>query len=130
VFGQVMELLVGREDYLRLALIDAQERDGATLTTFLPRLFPQALAFYRRLADLDSAHGRMRDIPPFVFLRALVSLVAGYLITERVAKPTQALHLPEIDWARELTDVFLYGVLNPSGMPESKSGSPEESRLY
>jgi len=109
----LMDTLIGHEDYLRLALIDAQERDGATLVGFMPQFFERAMGFYQRLVALDAAHGRLRPIPPFLFLQTLVSLILGYLITERVVRPEQTFGLPHIDWVQGLTDVFLHGVLNP-----------------
>lgn len=114
MFRGVMGLFAGHEDYLRLALIDAQERDGATLTAFLPQVLPHAQELYRRLVALDAAHGRLRDIPFLVFMRAQLSLIAGFMITEGVVKSTQMLHLPDTDWALALADVFLHGVLNAS----------------
>jgi AcrR family transcriptional regulator len=114
MFRSVIGFVAGHEDYLRLALIDAQERDGATLTTFLPQVLPLAQDLYRRLVALDSAHGRLRDIPFLVFIRAQLCLIAGFVITEGVVKSTQTLQLPETDWAQVLADIFLHGVLNPS----------------
>lgn len=107
----MVDLVLSHEDYIQLVLIDAQERDGATLITFLPQFYPRFMAFYQRMVALDADRGRLRDIPPPIFMRTLVSLIFGYLITERVAKPAETLNLPSIDWARGLVDIFLHGVL-------------------
>ena len=117
VIHGMVQLISDHEDYILLGLVDAQERDGATLITFLPQLFPRFMAFYQRLAALDAEQGRLRDIPPFVFTRTLISLIAGYLITERVAKPVKTLNLPEIDWVESIGDIFLHGVLKPTEEP-------------
>jgi len=107
----MVDLMLGHEDYIQLGLIDAQERDGATLITFLPRVFPRFLEFYQRLAALDAQQDRLRDIPTPIFMRTLISLIFGYLITERVTRPVETLNLPEMNWVQGLVDVFLHGVL-------------------
>ena len=109
----MVELVLSHEDYIQLGLIDAQERDGATLVTVLPQVFPHFLEVYQRLVTLDADQRRLRDIPTPIFMRTLISLIFGYLITERVAKPAQTLSLPEMDWVHGLVDVFLHGVLRP-----------------
>ena len=62
-----IELVATHRDYMRLALIDAQEREGATLAGFLPRILPQAQALYERLVALDAGQGRLREVPFLVF---------------------------------------------------------------
>lgn len=110
LFRGVMALMEAHQDYLALALIDAQERDGATLVTFVPIMFQRLVALHAKLAA-GPERGGLRDIPPHVFSRALVSLVMGYVLTERVAKPQATLNLPDTDWAEALADVFMRGVL-------------------
>ena len=103
--------LLSHEDYIQLSLIDAQERGGATIVTLLPQLFPHFMGFYRRLVTLDAGQGRLRDISPFLFTRTLISLIGGYLITERIAKPAETLNLSEMDWVQGLGEIFMYGVM-------------------
>jgi AcrR family transcriptional regulator len=107
----MVDLVLSHEDYIQLGLIDAQERDGATLITFLPQVFPRFLEFYQRLVALDAHQRRLRDIPTPIFMRTLISLIFGYLITERVVRPVETLGLPEMDWVQGLVDIFLHGVL-------------------
>jgi AcrR family transcriptional regulator len=114
----MVDLLQSHEDYIQLSLIDAQERDGATIVTFVPKLYPHFMEFYQRLVMLDADQGQLRDISPFLFIRTLISLVGGYLITERIAKPTETLNLPEMDWVQGLVDVFMHGILKA---PEADS---------
>lgn len=114
----IVGLFANHEDYIRLALIDAQERDGTAVVTFPPQLFPHFMAFYQRLAALDADRGQLRDLSPFVFNRTLFSLIAGYIITEYVAKPARTLNLPNMDWVEGLMDIFLHGVLK-SLQPEA-----------
>lgn len=110
LFRGVMGLMEAHQDYLALALIDAQERDGATLVTLVPLVFERMVALHAKLAA-GPERGGLRGIPPHVFGRALVSLVVGYALTERVVKPQATLNLPDTDWAEALADVFMRGVL-------------------
>jgi AcrR family transcriptional regulator len=112
-FRGVMETLVEHQDYVRLALIDTQERDGAALTALMPQFFPQIQAFYQRVLALDAGRGRLREIPLPVLMRAQISLVAGFLVTEEVVRSTQLFQAPDTDWAEALAEVSLYGVLKP-----------------
>ena len=97
-FRGLVALFEAHEDYIVLALIDAQERDGATLVTFLPTLFPMMIHFTQRLQALDAGQGRLRPIPPPILARALVSIIAGYLLTERVGRPQETHKLPPVEW--------------------------------
>lgn len=115
LFRGAVALAATHQDYLALALIDAQERGGATLVTLVPAMFERLVALYARLAALDSERGGVRGIPPHVFGRALVSMIVGYAMTERVGRPQVTLRLPETDWADALADVFMRGVLEPRG---------------
>ena len=118
-FRGVMELLTDHHDYFRLALIDTQEREGATLIAILPQFFPQIQAFYRRVLMLDAGRGRLREIPLLVFMRAQISLMVGFLVTEGVVRSTQLFQAPDTDWAGALADIFLLGVLNPTEVERS-----------
>ncbi len=109
LFHGALDLLAAHQDYLALALIDAQERGGATLSTLIPMVFPRFMVLHDALARADAA--RLRDVPPFVFNRALICLLVGYALTERILKPRAVLNLPDTNWAAALADVFMHGVL-------------------
>jgi hypothetical protein len=64
---------------------------------------------------LDAAPGWLRSLPFLVLMRAQLSLVLGFVISERLAQSTPALQLPGTDWALALADVFLRGVRKPRG---------------
>lgn len=113
VFRGLVTLFQEHEDYIRLALIDAQERDGATLITFVPRLFPVLMQFGQRLQALDEGNGRLRPISLPILIRTLISLIGGYLLTERAVHPQQSLNLPQTDWVSGLLDILMYGVFYP-----------------
>lgn len=112
MLGRSLALMDSHEDYMRLVLIDAQEREGATLSAFLPQVLPQAHELYQRVVALDAGRGELRDIPFLVFVRVMVSLLVGFVMTGRMAKSIPLFQLPETDWPQALADIFLYGVLD------------------
>ncbi|MBC7260284.1 MAG: TetR/AcrR family transcriptional regulator [Chloroflexi bacterium] len=109
LFRGALDLLAVHGDYIALALIDAQERGGATLAALIPRVFPGFMALHDALARADAAS--LRDVPPFIFSRALICILIGYAFTERILRLRPVLNLPETDWATALADVFMHGVL-------------------
>jgi len=106
---QVVETMLSHEDYIRLGLIDAQERQGKSIRAIPPRLYPVFSGFISRVRGADV--GLFRDMPVEKFLRVLVSLIFGYVYTEVVAAPSETLPLPDIDWVDAIVDVFMYGVV-------------------
>jgi AcrR family transcriptional regulator len=114
-FHQMVELLSKHDDYMQLALIDAQERSGTSLRKFLPILLPEGIVYFQRLQELDPTSYHLRNLSPFLFIRALISLIGGYIMTEHVVASLRIPHLPDIDWEQGLMDIFLHGVLEPHG---------------
>ena len=115
MFQALFAYVTEHQDYLQLALIDGQERDGVALATFLPELLPQGQMWYRRLVALEAERGqaRMQVVPFLVFVRTMLSLVVGFMLTQRVVTPERVPQMADIDWAEALADLFLYGVLRP-----------------
>ncbi|MBN1136878.1 MAG: TetR/AcrR family transcriptional regulator [Anaerolineae bacterium] len=115
LFRAALAFVTDHQEYLQLALIDAQERDGVALAAFLPDVLPWGQKWYQRLVALDagSGQGRLRDVPFVVFVRTLHSLVIGFMLTQRVATPDRVPQMAGIDWAEALADLFLHGVLRP-----------------
>jgi len=115
MFLASLEFITDHQDYLQLVLIDAQERDGAAVAAFLPEMLPKAYVWHQRLLALDAGlhHGeaRLRSVPFLVFVRALVSLLAGFMLTQRIVKTDRIPELTGIAWPEALADVFLHGVL-------------------
>jgi AcrR family transcriptional regulator len=110
-FFRMIDLFSRHDDYLQLALIDAQERNGATLRKFLPQLIPAGLSYYQRLPKRSPDKYQLRDLSPFLFMRALISMIGGYVMSKRVVGSVGSPQLPNIDWARGMADIFLHGVL-------------------
>ncbi len=118
VLRMALAFVRDHQDYLQLAQIDAQERAGAAVAAFLPEVLPRGQMWYQRLVALDaaqcSAGYRLRQIPFLVFVRTLLSLLAGFAITERVATADRLPQVADIDWPEALADVLLHGVMVPS----------------
>ena len=122
MFQALFAYITEHQDYLQLALIDGQERDGVALATFLPELQPQDQMWYRRLVALEAERGqaRMRVVPFLVFVRTMLSLVVGFMVTQRVVTPDRKPEMSGIDWAEALADVFSHAVLRPPGEMQKK----------
>ena len=117
MFQALFAYATEHQDYLQLAQIDAQERDGVALAAFLPALLPRSQVWYQRLVALDAERGqaRVRVVPYLVFVRTMLSLVVGSMLIQRVVTPDRVPQVAGIDWAEALADVFLHGVLRPPG---------------
>ena len=115
MFRASLAYATDHQDYLQLALIDAQERGGVALASLLPEVLPRTQMWYQRLVALDAECGqaRLRDVPFLVFVRTLLSLVVGFMLTQRVATPDRIPQMAGIDWAEALAGLFLHGVLRP-----------------
>lgn len=116
-------LVAEHQDYLHLAFIDAQERNGVALAGFLPEVLPRAQLWYQQLVALDAAQPdapRLRPIPFLVFLRIAVSLLTGFLLTDRVATPDRLPQMADIDWPEALADAVLHWLLKPSSQDEGR----------
>jgi hypothetical protein len=48
-----------------------------------------------------------------VFLRMMISLLLGFVLTQRVIRTDRLPQFDGVDWAEALADVFLHGVLKP-----------------
>jgi len=97
-------------EYVRLGLIDIQERQGATMASLLPLLLPPFLSFYQRLVDVDTDN-LLHGMPPHLLIRGLISLIAGYTLTDQVVSMVKPGFFPSIDWEQGFTKLFLYGAL-------------------
>ena len=106
---EIVEMMLSHDDYIRLGLIDAQERQGRNVKNVLPRMYPVFMGFVSKVMEKDES--LFRDMPIEKFLRVLVSLVFGYVYTEVVANPMEMLPLPDIDWVDAIVDIFMYGVV-------------------
>lgn len=93
-------------DFLNLMLIEIVEFKGEHVPTLFDRFVPLILPIAQRMQSLE---GRIRDVPPFILMRAFLGMFFSYYITgilmERVPSEMQKNALDHF------VDIFLYGVL-------------------
>lgn len=109
-FRGLLQIIISHEDYVRLALIDVQEREGATMAAFLPRFIPLMIGFVQRVQAADGAQGRLRELQPAVIVRTFMSVLVGFVVTERVMRLERVGLMPALDWPGALLDVLMYGL--------------------
>jgi AcrR family transcriptional regulator len=115
IISQIVNGLLEHEDYLKLGLIYAQERQANRFRTLPPRIFPMFRAFKTYIEKIQHKNDNLfRDIPVEALLHVLMSMIFGYVLTEFFVDPTETFGLPDIDWVDSMIDVFMYGVMNQS----------------
>ena len=65
------------------------------------------------MAFSPSASARVPKTLRKVAQSRLLSLLVGFMLTQRVARPDRVPQMAGIDWAEALADLFLHGVLRP-----------------
>lgn len=109
VIKQFIDHLMTHENYIRLSLIDAQERDGQAIQKMPPKMFPVLFSSIAKMKTQDD--GTLRDIPLEAVIRTMISLIMGYLATEIIAKPSNSLPIPDLDYVDHMIDIFFHGII-------------------
>jgi AcrR family transcriptional regulator len=110
---RLSSIILERVDFAQLMFVDIQEFDGGAMRGVVEKVLPVALSFAQRVIE---SGGLRTDINPFVMMRALVSLLIGYAMTERVAfsegQPRVNLipTLSREEWVEAFVDAYLHGV--------------------
>jgi AcrR family transcriptional regulator len=99
--------LENHPDLLKLMLIEIVEFNGRHAADLISHILPQLLS---PLTDLG-AQGRLRDIPPPVFLRAFLGLFFSYYLTEWLIAGTPLVQTQQ-NALDHFIEIFLYGVLS------------------
>ncbi len=123
-FREMMAVTIRHQDYFQLALIDIQERGGEAVGALVPQFLPFAYKLYEKLVAMDATR-RLQEVPFLVFTRTLISLLAGWALTEQISHFIKGIQPPDIDWAQTLADIFLHGLLN---LPIKKGEQGRERR--
>lgn len=106
-------IILEHVDFVQLIFIDIQEFDSGAMRGVVEKVLPVALRFAQRVVE---SGGLRTDINPFVMMRALVSLLIGYAMTERIAfsegQPRLGIipDLSRTQWVEAFVDVYLHGV--------------------
>ena len=96
--------------FFELAAVDMQMNGGNALTNLMTPLLPGVLQFMEKL----NATGQLRPIPTPVLARTFLSLLIGYIVSERAMPTAMQLMLrifPQKAWLDSMVDLLLYGVL-------------------
>jgi AcrR family transcriptional regulator len=110
VFHRLIHVAEKHLPFFELALLDSYANENSYLTTISTKLFSDARTFLDRL----EATGQLRPVSAVVLGRMIVSLLFGYVASERaiplVARSAMRL-LPSKAWLDGVIDLMLYGVL-------------------
>jgi AcrR family transcriptional regulator len=96
--------------FFELALMDAQVNKGAFLGNLNAQIFPKAMVLLEKI----KATGQLRPASDVILGRTLVSLLLGFVLSERavpqIARVAMRL-VPQHAWLDGMIDLLLYGVL-------------------
>jgi AcrR family transcriptional regulator len=96
--------------FFELALLDAQVNRGAFLGNLNAQIFPKAMALLEKM----KATGQLRPVPDVILGRTLVSLLLGFVLSERAMPQIARLAtrlVPQRAWLDGMIDLLLYGML-------------------
>jgi AcrR family transcriptional regulator len=96
-----------RPDFIKLMLIEIVEFNGRNMPKVIERVLPEVLPLIQRFSQQK---GLLRDIPPFIFLRAFLGLFFSYYITELLIGDTPVV-LTQSNAFEHFVEIFLHGVL-------------------
>jgi AcrR family transcriptional regulator len=107
--GRIRAAIAGRETkLLPLVFTELVEFQGRHLQQVAKRVLPSLMSFMQRLAG---RRGNLRPLPLPVILRAFISLMVGYVLTEVALKGSPLLKQNQFDWFGGLVDIYLHGVI-------------------
>jgi AcrR family transcriptional regulator len=112
-FANLSAVFQSHFDFIRLALIDVQERDGSSVIALVGDFIPRIIQFMSRV---QAAGGIRTDIPSVVILRSWIMMMIGYVATNLVGFADGRPRLPVIpnisgeEWQTAITDILLHGV--------------------
>lgn len=110
VMRRMTEVAHKHDVYFELVLIDAQVNNGSALTGLSTRLVPKANALLQRM----KATGELRPISDLIVARTLISLLMGYVVSERAMPPMARMALrlfPPRAWIDGMVDILIYGLV-------------------
>ncbi|HLE27755.1 MAG TPA: TetR/AcrR family transcriptional regulator [Anaerolineales bacterium] len=92
-----------------LVFIELVEFQGRHFKQLLEKLLPTVMGFAQRLAQRRG----MRPIPPPVVMRAFLSLLVGYFLSEMILKDSPLFRQGKYDWFGGMVDIYLHGIVEP-----------------
>jgi AcrR family transcriptional regulator len=95
-------------EFLNLMLIEIVEFKGGNVPLIFEKMLPMLLPLAQRLSSLG---GNMREIPPFVLVRAFLGMFFSYFITETLLSHVDFM-ASQTNALDHFVDIFLYGILS------------------
>lgn len=95
-----------RPDFIKLMLIEIVEFNGRNMPKIMESVLPEVLPLVQKF---NHQKGLLRDIPPFIFLRAFLGFVFSYYITELLIGNTVI--QTQGNALEHFIEIFLHGVL-------------------
>lgn len=96
--------------FFELAMVNPKFNHGTVLLNLSARLVPDALSLLRRLKRT----GQLRPVSDMILARTLISMVIGFVASERAMPQVgrMAMRLiPQRGWLDGMIDLMLYGLL-------------------
>jgi AcrR family transcriptional regulator len=103
----LVEQLGHHPEFLNLMMTEIVEFKGEHVPLLFEKMFPRLLPVAQRMVALE---GDMRQIPPFILIRAFMGMFFSYYITEALMARAMPPEMQEnaLDY---FVDIFLHGVL-------------------
>jgi AcrR family transcriptional regulator len=106
--GRRMVVELGRRpDFVKLFFVELVEFNGRDIPRMYQVIYPQIAPLMQRF---QTCRGELREIPPFVLIRAFLGLFFSYYMTEFLLAGTPVAELQE-NALDHFVDIFLNGVL-------------------
>lgn len=105
-----MQTLTTRPELLNIFMIELLEFQGAHLAELFDALWPKALAFAQRLANVDA---RLRPLPPLAMMRILLGALLGFYVTGTLLSKLPTPQAQQLGGVDELVTVLAHGLLLP-----------------
>jgi AcrR family transcriptional regulator len=125
---RMVAALSARPDFLNLLFIEMIEFKGAHLPPLVEKVAPRVRMFIQRLDALQSRE-RLRPLPLPIIQRAFIGMFIAYAVSEQLI----GILPPEYqtDSLAHFVDIFLHGVLQPQGQPDSTTTTalPEDAHV-
>ncbi len=115
-FTRVQAIACEYVDFFALALTDMREFQGRTVRELVREMIPEYMRF---LARAQAAGGLREDVPLPIFLRFIVSVTIGFLVTALVGYAGDEPLLPGLptgsEARRHMMQLLLEGIAAPEG---------------
>src|SRR5258708_31833571 len=107
---RMVKVIQQDELFVELAALDVQFNSGVLISNISTQIMPRALALLERL----KATGELRPVSDPILARTLISLLMGFIISERampqVARVAMRL-FPQRAWLDGMVGLLLFGIL-------------------